>query len=96
MKVTILATGFSRVENQPIDRIPEQEKQKVPIEVSPKQYDNFEDPPYLRKKKPQVEEKKEPVKATQKSSSYNDEREPVPFKNADNEDFLPKIFGSLD
>lgn len=96
MKVTILATGFSRTENQhPIEEAkPEMET----IQVAPQDYSNFDEPPYLHKKKPEPQATvtfapiPEPQPVAQPVAQ---QPEPDAFPKVEREDILPSIFGHL-
>ncbi len=100
MKVTILATGYAAAATSPTEaKIARRELE--PVKVSPKDFTNFEEPPYLRKRRP------EKPPAVKKAAPAVDrtplpepppeeiELEPVPFSGRDSEDILPSIFGNL-
>jgi cell division protein FtsZ len=94
MKVTILATGFNRMEPA-VERALVQEKELEPMHVTPKQYSNFDDPPYLHKRRPEARREREAVPAAVVEPEREIEAEAVPFSRMDREDILPSIFGNF-
>jgi cell division protein FtsZ len=94
MKVTILATGFNRMEPA-AERAMVQEKELEPMHVTPQQYSNFDDPPYLHKRRPEARREREvaPVPAAEPEREI--EAEAVPFSRMNREDILPSIFGNF-
>jgi len=96
MKVTILATGFTRAASLPKQE--QQEKEMQPLKVSIKDYNNtdFEDPPYLLKKKKEqiaLKEAQEIQSISQRQQEAKLSSEPPLTKSA-REEILPSIFGS--
>ena len=99
MKVTILATGYAGVTPPKVaEKVAHRELE--PVKVSPKDYTNFDEPPYLRKRRPEPKAvaKPAPVREAEplpEPPPEQDELEPVPFAGRDSEDILPSIFGNF-
>jgi len=97
MKVTILATGYAPA-TAPSRQEKDTHKELEPVSVSPKEYSNFDDPPYLRRKRPEEQKAARSVESTplpEPPPAGELEPEPVPFSGRDSEDILPSIFGSF-
>jgi cell division protein FtsZ len=99
MKVTILATGYTAAGTAPVvEKIAHRELE--PVKVAPKDYSNFDEPPYLRKRRPEPKaaapetpaKEAEPLPEPPPTEA---ELEPVPFAGRDSEDILPSIFGNF-
>ena len=90
MKVTILATGFARAAIPPQQQAAEQ-RELEPVHVEPREFTNFEDPAYLKRKRPEAPAPKEAPAPEPEES----EAEAVPFSRLDREEILPSIFGNF-
>jgi len=95
IKVTILATGFTRSEKipEPI-RSGQKEGTLTTMKIQPSQYPtDLDEPAYLKKKRPEIQREPQPVAAEHlgPDSDPND----LPFPKLDRHDFLPSIFGDM-
>ena len=104
MKVTILATGFVR--SEPTDTSKRLAEEKEPVEVTAQDYASYDEPAYLRKRRPEPQPQAAAPTPTQSSLTAHSvpaapekkpeatEIEPEPFNRLDREDVLPSIFGN--
>lgn len=93
MKVTILATGYTRMERS--HSVQEDEVELEPVHVSPRQYEPLEEPAYLHKRRPETVATAKPASRPVIPEPDEQDMEPMPFTRVDREDILPSIFGNF-
>jgi hypothetical protein len=80
------------------ERTQEAEKEKTPMHVQPKEYapSDFDEPPYLRKRRPEPQPEPQVEKKPARQVDIEEEDlDEMPFPRLERDEILPSIFGDF-